>query len=140
MNGKNGKAICQWWEISKYLAVIDLVALGGLLITHCITFFDASEYICVKATYLRMVNDLEEVHCSLIFGKSRVAPVKYVSILRLELKAATLSVKISMMLREELDIHISSEVFWTGSLVALGYITNDSQRCKIFVANCVQFI
>ena len=45
-----------------------------------------------------------------------------------------------MMLREELDIHISSEVFWTGSLVALGYITNDSQRCKIFVANCVQFI
>ena len=83
-------------------------------------FFDTSEYICVKATYLRMVNDLEEVHCSLIFGKSRVAPVKYVSILRLELKAATLSVKISMMLREELDIHNSSEVFWTGSLVALG--------------------
>ena len=103
-------------------------------------FFDASEYVCVKATYLRMVNDLEEVHCSLIFGKSRVAPVKYVSILRLELKAATLSVKSLMMLREELDIHISSEVFWTGSQVALGYITNDSQRCKIFVANCVQFI
>ena len=38
MNGKNGKTICQWREISKYLAVIDLVALGGLLITHCVTF------------------------------------------------------------------------------------------------------
>ena len=33
-----------------------------------------------QETYLRMVNDLEETHCSLIFGKSRVAPVKYVSI------------------------------------------------------------
>ena len=92
------------------------------------------------ATYLRMVNDLEEVHCSLIFGNSRVAPVKYVSIWRLELTAATLSVKISRMLRGELDIHISSEVFWTDSQVVLGYINNDSRRFKIFVANCVQFI
>ena len=38
MNGKNGKTICQWWKISKYLSVIDHVALRGSLITHCITF------------------------------------------------------------------------------------------------------
>ena len=87
-----------------------------------------------------MVNDFEEVHCSLIFGKSRVAPVKYVSILRLELTAATLSVKISKILREEHDIHISSEVFWTDSQILLGYINNGSLRFKIFVANHVQFI
>ena len=87
-----------------------------------------------------MVSDFEEVHCSLIFGKSRVAPVKYVSILRLELTAATLSVKISKILREEQDIHISSEVFWTDSQILLGYINNDSLRFKIFVANRVQFI
>ena len=80
MNGKNRKTICQWWKISKYLAVIDHVALRGSL----------SEYGYGQATYLRMVNDLEEVHCSLIFGKSRGAPVKYVSIPRLELTAATL--------------------------------------------------
>ena len=103
-------------------------------------FSDASECGYGQATYLRMVNDLEEVHCSLIFGKSRVAPVKYVSIPRLELTAATLSVKISKMLREGLDIHISSEVFCTDSKVALGYINNDSRRFKIFVANRVQFI
>ena len=82
-----------------------------------------------------MVNDLEEVHCSLIFGKSRVVPVKYISILRFELTAATLSVKISKMLKDELDIHISSEVFWTDSQVVLGYINKDSRRFKIFVAN-----
>ena len=80
-----------------------------------------------QATYLRMVNDLEEVHCNLIFCKSRVVPVKYVFIPRLELTAATLSVKISKIMREELDIHISSEVFWTGSQVVLGYINNDSK-------------
>ena len=94
------------------------------LLTH--HFSDASECGYGQATYLRMVNDLEEVHCCLVFGKSRVAPVKYVSIPRLELTAATLSVKVSKMLREELDIQISSEVFWTDSQVVLGYINNDS--------------
>ena len=93
-----------------------------------------------QATYLRMVNDLEEVHCNLIFCKSRVVPVKYVFIPRLELTAATLSVKISKIIREELDIHISSEVFWTGSQVVLGYINNDPRRFRIFLANRVQFI
>ena len=67
-------------------------------------FSDASECGYGQATYLRMINGLEEVHYSLIFEKSRVAPVKYVSILRLELTAATLSVKTSKILREELDI------------------------------------
>ena len=69
-----------------------------------------------------------------------MAPVRYVSIPRLELTAATLSVKITMMLKQELDIHITSESFWTDSQVALGYINNESQRFKIFVTNCVQFI
>ena len=72
------------------------------------------------------MNDLEEVQCSLIFGKSRVTLVNYVSIQRHKLTAATLSVKISKILREELDIHIGSEVFWTDSQVVLGYINNDS--------------
>ena len=89
-----------------------------------------------QATYLRMVNDLEEGHRNLIFCKSRVVPVKYVFIPRFELTAATLSVKIS----KELDIHISSEVFWTDGQVVLGYINNDSRRFRIFLANRVQFI
>ena len=69
-----------------------------------------------------------------------MAPVKYVSIPRLELTAATLSVKISMMLKEALDIHITSESFWRDSQVVLGYVKNKSQRFKVFVANRVQFI
>ena len=100
-------------------------------------FCDASECGYEQATYLRMMNNLEKVHCSLIFNKSRVAAVKYVSIPRLKLTAATLSVKISKMLWEELDIHISYEVFWTNSQVVLGYINNDSSRFKFFVANHV---
>ena len=69
---------------------------------------------------------------------SMYAPLK--SVPRLELTAATLSVKISMILKEELDIHITSELFWTDSQVVLGYTNNESWRYKVFVANCVHFI
>ena len=58
--------------------------------------------------------------------KSRVVPVKHVSILKLELTTATLSVKVSHMLRRELDIPVGSEVLWTNSQFVLGYISNEA--------------
>ena len=58
--------------------------------------------------------------------KSRVVPVKHVSILKLELTTATLSVKASHMLRRELDIPVGSEVLWTNSQFVLGYISNEA--------------
>ena len=93
-----------------------------------------------QASYLKMIIENGDVHCCFIFGKSRVAPVKYVSIPRLELTAATPSVKLSDMLRRELGIPVASEEFWTDSQVVLGYISKEALRFKIFVANCVQFI
>ena len=51
-----------------------------------------------------------------------------------------LSVKISKMLREELDVHIDDEIFWTDSQIVLGYINSNVCRFKVFVANCVQQI
>ena len=54
--------------------------------------------------------------------------------------AATLSVKISKMLKNELDIHIDDEIFWTDSKVVLGYINSDALQFKVFVANRVQQI
>ena len=75
-------------------------------------FSDASETGYGQVSYLMMIIENGDVHCCLIFGKSRVALVKYVSIPRLELTTATLSVKISDMLRRELDIPVASEEFW----------------------------
>ena len=104
-------------------------------------FLDISETGYGQASYLRLVNENEDVHSCLIFGKSRVAPVKYVSIPRLEVTATTFSVvKVSDMLRRELDIPVASEEFWTDSQVVLGYVSNEARRFKIFVANRVQFI
>ena len=52
--------------------------------------------------------------------------------------------KISQQLKPELDIEedISEveEFFWTDSQVVLNYISNESKRFKVFVANRVQMI
>ena len=78
-------------------------------------FSDVSESGYGQASYPRMENKIGDIYCCLIIGKSRVVPVKYVSIPRLELTAATLSVKTSMMLKEKVGIYITSESFWTDS-------------------------
>ena len=106
----------------------------GKNITYSLRHFsDASESGYGQASYLRMENENGDIHCCLIVGKSRVAPVKYVSIPRLELNAATLSVKISMILKEELDIHITLESFWTDSQVVLGYINNEDLKFLLLI-------
>ena len=103
-------------------------------------FSDASETGYGQTSYLKVINENGDVHCCLIFGKSRIAPVKYVSIPRLELTVATLSVKVSHMLRKQLDIPVASEEPWTDSQVVLGYINNQTRQFKVFVANHAQFI
>ena len=63
-----------------------------------------------------------------------------VTIPRLELTAAVVSVRASEMLRQELQYEGVQEIFWTDSKVVLGYIKNDSKRFHVFVANRVQQI
>ena len=93
-----------------------------------------------QCSYLRLVNENQRVHCSFVMGKSRVAPLKPVTIPRLELTAAVCSVRISQQLQRELEYTIDQEYFWTDSKVVLGYIANESRRFHVFVANRVQEI
>ena len=67
-------------------------------------FSDASEEGYGQGSYLRLIDEFETIHGSLLIGKSRVSPIKYVSIPRLELTAATLSIKMSKLIKRELDI------------------------------------
>ena len=99
----------------------------------------ASERGYGQATYIRLVNKIGKIHCSLVMGKSRAAPMKYTSIPRLELAAAVLSVKMAGIIKKELAIDHISEYFWTDSQVVIGYIRN-TKRFKTFVDNRVQQI
>lgn len=103
-------------------------------------FSDASVDGYGQCSYLRLVNKSNQVHCSFAMGKSRVTPLKNVTVPRLELTAALVSTKVSAVLRQELDYKNVKEVFWTDSQVVLGYIRNDARRFHVFVANRVQQI
>ena len=103
-------------------------------------FLDASVKGYGQCSYLRLTDEHQRIHCSFVMGKSRVAPLKPVTILRLELTAAVCSVRVSQQLRQELEYHIDQEYFWTDSRVVLGYISNESRRFHVFVAKRVQEI
>ncbi|RVE71628.1 hypothetical protein OJAV_G00053730 [Oryzias javanicus] len=89
-------------------------------------FSDASTTGYGQCSYLRLINDKQEIHCALVMAKSRVAPIKVTTIPRLELTAAVVSVKTSNVLREELGYTDIEEYFWTDSKHLAGRRT-DSQ-------------
>ena len=101
-------------------------------------FSDASEDGYGQCSYLRLVNERNEAHCSFVMGKARVTPLKHVTIPRLELAAATVSGRMSEFLHAELSYQKIQEYFWTDSKIVLGYVTNDARRFHVYVANRVQ--
>ena len=104
-------------------------------------FSDASQTGYGQCSYLRLINiSNEDVQCSLVMAKSRVTPLKTISIPRLELMAAVLSVKVACKLKIELDYSDLKLFFWTDSQVVLAYISNESRRFETFVANRVEEI
>ncbi len=103
-------------------------------------FADASEIGYGTVSYLLLTNEREEKHCSFVMGKSRVAPLKQITIPRMELTAAVVAAKMDRMLKQELQLQLEDSVFWTDSLTVLQCIENEASRFKTFVANRVSFI
>ena len=104
------------------------------------SFSDASESGIGQVSYLRTVNSKGEVHGSFLIAKSRVAPIKPISIPRMELTAAVVSVNITKMLQSELNYENLRSVYYTDSEVVIGYISNEARRFHVYVGNRVQHI
>ncbi|XP_072171548.1 uncharacterized protein [Diadema setosum] len=103
-------------------------------------FADASEVAYGAVSYLVSKNADGEVHSGLILAKSHLAPLKKLTIPRLELTAATVSVKLDAKLKAELELPIKRSVYWTDSTIVLQYIRNEDKRFNTYVANRVTAI
>ena len=93
-----------------------------------------------QCCYLRLINELDQAHCSFIVGKARVTALKHKTIRRLELAAVPTSARMSEFVRNELEYPEMKELFWTDSRVVLGYLTNEAKRFHVYVAKRLQQI
>ena len=100
-------------------------------------FCDASEAAFGAVIYLRTSQPNGEHHCSLVMSKTRVAPLKKMSIVRLELQAAVLAARLMDTVLKEATVVADAVTFWSDSKVVLQYIANESRRFHVFVANRV---
>ena len=103
-------------------------------------FCDASRDGYGTVSYIRAVDVQGRVSCRLLIAKSRLAPMKPMTIPRLELQAAALAVKMDELIGGELNIPLQQSVFWTDSMVVLQYINNVDKRFHTFVANRISVI
>ena len=101
-------------------------------------FADASNSGYGVCSYIRFIDSDGSISVSLVFAKSRVSPIKPVTTPRLELTAAVLAVRCSVMLEREFKFKESvKHFFYSDSTVVLGYISNSTRRYQVFVANRV---
>ena len=103
-------------------------------------FSDASQDAYGTVSYARFVNTDGDVYCTFLIGKTRLAPLKTITIPRLELSAAVVAVRMDQMLRRELRLQVQGSTFWTDSMLVLQYVGNQSKRFQTFVANRVATI
>jgi len=74
------------------------------------------------------------------YGAVSYAPMKVVTIPRLELMAAVVAVQLCNILSQEMRLTADRSVFWADNMTALQYIKNRSRRFNTFVANRINVL
>uniref|UniRef100_A0A914UQF9 Peptidase aspartic putative domain-containing protein n=1 Tax=Plectus sambesii TaxID=2011161 RepID=A0A914UQF9_9BILA len=109
----------------------------GRLTLH--TFVDASAIAYAAAIYLRQ--ELKGgVIVTLLYAKSRLCPIKGMTIPRLELMAAVIGSRMTKFIVEQIQKPVQEITLWSDSKCVLGWIHSKSGMLPKFVANRVHEI
>ena len=103
-------------------------------------FSDASEKAYGGVVYLRMTDTDGGVHVALVIAKTKVAPIKRMTIPRLELCGAHLMAQMLHHVKEVLGVPLKSVHAWTDSTIVLNWLSGNSRRFKTYVGNRVSHI
>ncbi|GFR24373.1 cytochrome P450 2E1 [Trichonephila clavata] len=133
----------EWEQLANDVQFVKDIKIPRFLLVdsdnqfHLFGFSDASEKAYAAAIYCRSVSDTGKINVQLIIAKTRVAPLKTVSLPRLELCGALLLVKLMDFTCKALNYPISQAQFYTDSTIVLSWIGSHASRWKTFVANRV---
>ncbi|XP_076236255.1 uncharacterized protein LOC143180421 [Calliopsis andreniformis] len=134
----------QWQQFQRQLPALEKLQVPRWLGTGRFSqsvevhgFADASERAYAAVVYSRTFNSEGAATVSLMVAKSKVAPLKRVSLPRLELCAAHLLAKLvehttRVLEWQDVDLHL-----WSDSTVALSWIQGHPSRWSTYVANRV---
>ncbi|XP_059061322.1 uncharacterized protein LOC131854209 [Achroia grisella] len=101
-------------------------------------FADASQSAYAAVVYTRVLsNNKNPCQTTLIMARTKVAPVKQISLPRLELCAAALLSKLLKHVMRILSIDTSKTFAWSDSKVTLAWIKGDPNKWTPFVKNRV---
>ena len=100
-------------------------------------FCDASESAYASVVYLQMVDTDNVVHVSLVIAKTKVAPLKWLTIPRLELCGANLLADLLNHVRRVFGIPREDVFAWTDSTIVLSLLSGSPRCFKVFVGNRV---
>ena len=131
----------KWKELFK-----ELTALNGFEFDRClkpmnatedpwlIVFCDASRLAFGACAYVRWKTASGLYEVRFIAAKTRVSPLKELSIPRLELQAAVLASRLAKTICEQSRFKFARSVYFTDSLVVLAWIQSQSRCYKPFVS------
>ncbi|GFS67921.1 integrase catalytic domain-containing protein [Trichonephila clavipes] len=136
----------EWRRFIDSLKAVNNISIDRCIVIHRAesielhAFSDASEKAYGSSIYLKSISALGEVKVCLVTSKSRVSPLKQISIPRLELCGAVLAAKLMKKVKEALNLHITAVHFWSDSTIVISWIHRESRELKTFVANRVSKI
>lgn len=122
-------AIPRWIGLSNDIAHISLQG-----------FCDASEKAFACVVYLRIIQIDRSITCNLIAAKTKIAPLKTISIPKLELEGAVLLTKLLGKIKNALRMPDIQHTAWSDSFIVLCWLSSPPSRWKTYVANRVSRI
>ena len=97
-------------------------------------FSDASENAYAAVVYLRMIDAFGKVQISLVTAKTKVAPIKKLTIPRLELCGAYLLAQLLSHVKDVLKVPLRDLYAWTESTIVLSWLVGNPRRFKHMLA------
>lgn len=109
--------------------------VGQLIDLH--GFCDASVSAYAAVVYCRLIDNMGKIHVNIVAAKTKVAPLKTVSLPRLELCGANLLARLLTAVRAAINQQNIDVYAWCDSQVALSWLRGNPNRWQTFVANRV---